>query len=71
MGTLSSYRMEAEQKGGPRIRPSRISLSSLRSTISGFCNADCRFNEKGGGGHDVSLENVNENHEQNLLKVPE
>ena len=68
MRTLSSYRMKAAQKG-PRIRPSQISLYSLRSTTSGFCNADCRFNEK--GGHDVSLENVNEDHEQNLLKVPE
>ena len=66
MGTLSSDRLEAEQRG-PEFALT-ISLSSLRPTILTFAMLIADSMKRG---FDVSLENVNENHEENLLKVPE
>ena len=69
MGTLSSYRMEAEQKD-PELAPHKFLHPAYGQQSLGFAML-IAGSMKSGHDHDVSRENVNENHEQNLLKVPE
>ena len=67
MGTLSSYRMEAGQKS-PEFAPHKFLYPAYGQQSLVFTMLIASSMKSG---HDVSLENVNENHEQNLLKVPE
>ena len=67
MGTLSSYRMEAEQKG-PEFAPHKFLYPAYGQQSLGFAMLIAGSMKSG---QDVSLENVNENHEQNLVTVPE
>ena len=69
MGTLSSYRMEAEQRGTPNSPLTNFFIQLTVNNLWFFAMLIAGSMKR--GGHDVSLENVNENHEQNLLKVPE
>ena len=67
MGKLSSYRMEAGQKG-PEFAPHKFPYEVYGPPSLGFAMLIAGSMKIG---LVVFLENVNENHKQNLLPVPE